>query len=44
MVKIVERVEKPPAPQKMLKKEVGRVLKHIETPISKPLTSSPNMV
>lgn len=44
MVKIVEKVEKTPAPQKMLKKEVGRVLQHIQTPISKPLTSSPNMV
>jgi hypothetical protein len=43
MTKIVEKVEKTPAPQKMLK-EVGRVIPHIQTPISKPLTSSPNMV
>ena len=37
MVKIVEKVEKKPAPQKMLK-EVGRVIPHIQTPISKNLT------
>ena len=43
MTKIVDRVEKKPAIQKMLK-EVGRVIPHIETPISKSLTSSLNMV
>ena len=43
MTKIADKVEKKPAPQKMLK-EVGRVIPHIQTPISKPLTSSPNMV
>ena len=43
MTKIANKVEKKPAPQKMLK-VVGRVIPHIETPISKPLTEHSIMV
>ena len=39
----VDEVKKDTVLQEGLK-EVGRVIKHIETPIIKPLTSSPNMV
>jgi len=39
----VDEVKKDTVLQEGLK-EVGRVMKHIETPIIKPLTSSPNMV
>ena len=43
MTKIADKVEKKPVPQKMFK-EVGRVIPHIETPISKPLTEPSIMV